>query len=567
METKMKIIHNLLNRKIERESGSSDASLLVTNNLGGYAWISDKVRSRYQGVFFREDNKIFRVIESVEGMDDAEELVNEFYQAGFQGRGKGINYFMPDMMNSVVIEPKNCDSRIYLDFKESYNNQDYASYDFKNEKNNLVVKILYKGQEYYLVGKFSSGFLIEQAQTGREYEHDRARNSQPWQRNATSVCRANASKIVFSFSKSLENAIHEAEIVFGNSEGLKREKENRINSIVKKIGGDEIFFAYNSCRISLDALSLEEGLFAGFPWFFQFWARDELISLKALSSVNKELAKKITTRWLENLDDFTMTSKYSLDLEPSGTSVDAVGWLIKRLGLFKFPKNLNLDCFILSLNEEMIRSGNQETWMDSLSRAGHNIEMQAMKLYALRMAYKLTGEARFHISETLLRKEVREGFFVNEMLVDSLERREIRPNLFIAYYFYPELLSGKEWEACFDKALSLLWNDWGGFSTIEKGSGLYHNDYSGENGPSYHDGDSWFWINNLAGLCMHKLNKVKYKAYIDKIMGSSGEEILWNGAIGHHAEISSSSHLHSAGCVAQAFSAGMFIEMVDEMIK
>ena len=89
--------------------------------------------------------------------------------------------------------------------------------------------------------------------------------------------------------------------------------------------------------------------------------------------------------------------------------------------------------------------------------------------------------------------------------------------------------------------------------------------YTGENNKSYHRGDSWFWINNLAALVLYKLDKNKFKKYIDKILKASTEEILWKGAISHHAELSSASKLKSQASLMQAWSSAMYVELIREM--
>lgn len=84
---------------------------------------------------------------------------------------------------------------------------------------------------------------------------------------------------------------------------------------------------------------------------------------------------------------------------------------------------------------------------------------------------------------------------------------------------------------------------------------------------SYHRGDSWFWINNLAAICMHRLDKKKYQQQIKFICEASMKDILFNGIPGHHAELSSASELRSEGCLSQAWSAATFIELVHELKK
>ena len=127
------------------------------------------------------------------------------------------------------------------------------------------------------------------------------------------------------------------------------------------------------------------------------------------------------------------------------------------------------------------------------------------------------------------------------------------------------MLSKAEWTICFKTSLSKLWLSWGGLSSIDKKHLLFCKEYSGEKNKSYHRGDSWFWINNLAALVMNRTNKKQFKKYIDKIIQASTKEILYSGAVGHHAEVSSASKLKSQGCPVQAWSAALFIELIDEI--
>ena len=89
--------------------------------------------------------------------------------------------------------------------------------------------------------------------------------------------------------------------------------------------------------------------------------------------------------------------------------------------------------------------------------------------------------------------------------------------------------------------------------------------HTGEDRKSYHRGDSWFWINNLAALVLARADKAKFKDKINQIMKASKEEILWKGCIGCHSELSSAKELKSEGCYNQAWSNAMYMEMVDEL--
>ena len=210
-----------------------------------------------------------------------------------------------------------------------------------------------------------------------------------------------------------------------------------------------------------------------------------------------------------------------------------------------------------------------ETWMDTEfendSRSGIRLEIQALRLSMYKLMFEITQNQKYKVFENILKMKVKDKFWNEKILADGLNDFTIRPNIFIAAYAYPELLTYKEWEACFENALKKLWLDWGGLSTIDKNNPLFTEASTGEDTKSYHRGDSWFWINNMGALTLNRINKNKFKKQIQKIISASTEEILWKGCIGCHAELSSAKELQSKGCFNQAWSNAMFIEAVDEV--
>ena len=216
-------------------------------------------------------------------------------------------------------------------------------------------------------------------------------------------------------------------------------------------------------------------------------------------------------------------------------------------------------------------NGPQETWMDTVwgndTRSGARIEIQALRLSMYRLAYELSGKDEFKELEQKLKEKVREKFWNGNILADGLDDWTIRPNLFIAAYIYPELLSKDEWSKCFETALPKLWLEWGGLATIDKDNPLFCDNYTGENHQSYHRGDSWFWINNLAAIVMARVDRKLFGNYIDQILDASANDILYQGFIGHHSELSSASEQKSEGCLCQAWSSAMFVELMHELYK
>ena len=216
-------------------------------------------------------------------------------------------------------------------------------------------------------------------------------------------------------------------------------------------------------------------------------------------------------------------------------------------------------------------NGRLETWMDTSvdgdAREGIRIEIQALRLNMYRLMFEITRDEKYRILENLLKNNLKNKFWNGEMLADGIGDFTARPNVFIAAYAYQELLANQEWETCFNNILENLWLDWGGLSTIDKNNPLFTNESTGEDTKSYHRGDSWFWINNLAALVFNRINKTKFNKQIKKIISASTEEILWKGCIGCHSELSSAKELRSEGCFNQAWSNAMFVELIDEVFK
>jgi len=135
-------------------------------------------------------------------------------------------------------------------------------------------------------------------------------------------------------------------------------------------------------------------------------------------------------------------------------------------------------------------------------------------------------------------------------------------NIFLAAYLCPNLLNRKEWESVFDNAIKALWLEWGGFSTIDRASKLYFSSYTGEDNKSYHRGDSWYWINNIAAIALKRFGG-KYDEYVNKIIKASSLDIQFQGVIGRPSEISDAKSQKAQGNLFQLWSAATFIELIN----
>ncbi|MDP2950855.1 MAG: amylo-alpha-1,6-glucosidase [bacterium] len=557
----MKIEHFFNRENSSQKEISSCLGFILTNNLGGYLWLNNFPSSRYQGWFFRFEEKLFKIVEDIHPINQKEVslLRNNFFNIQRERGALKESFFVPHLRDALIyqLNEKIC-FQVSFDFKEAYDNSEKDDhYEFSKKRDVLIVKM----GSFFLAAK-SDGFLKEvKKRIPRDYSFDQERNSPPFSRDVFIGFEVSSSKkLILAVSKTKEAALKEVNYVFGHISSLEQEKKAQLKSLSPK---RKAFWSKETTLSQLCALnSLNDllifdpqrkirGIYAGLPWFFQFWHRDEAISLV---SVEKKLAKIL---FFERV------------LGPQQESRLAQGsflwFLFREQGLsFSFFEKRKIKSFLKDNFQPNSDFCFEQSWMDTLERKGA-LEMQALKLMALRTSFNLTSDISYQKSEEELLKKVKKEFFQNGTLADSLGNFEIRPNIFLAYYIYPFLLSRLKWEKCFEIALEKLWLDWGGLASIDKNHPSFLGFHTGENPKSYHQGDSWFFINNLAALALFKVNPEKFAFYIQKILKASQEEILWQGLIGRHGELSSAFEFNVKGCLCQAWSNALFLEALKEI--
>jgi len=591
----MKIIH-CFNENIRlAKVVDGEKSFLLTNKAGGYLWWGGETISRYQGWFFTPDDlagqKMFRLVEDIqiENAPRVEEIRNNFWGCE-QKRGKFLEtFFLPSFLNVFSYEvSEKSNLTITLDIKESYNNQnDNRFYEIFYENGLTLVKYAQQGldiPEIWLAIKSDSREteLIKKWRL-KQYTFDRKRNSPPFEHYVFSAVRLiSAQRIIFAASLNKEEAASQAIYAADNLEILKKKKQKevkKLSSFFKDPGIKdlELKMAYLCAKNSLNGLLVFDKnkkakmLYAGLPWFFQSWQRDTALSLKALSFVNQSAAQEIFEKMLITI----------IKGKKNDSAVDGWGWLFKRSENFSFRRK-----FLLAAIGEFFKSGrvsyfkdffshySKATWMDTIDRAPRAIEIQALLLNAYRLAsanHEFWRKKFFYDNQEKEGREyLKEKLWDGEILADGLFENQtsdktIRPNIFLAALAYPKLLKKGEWQKCFENILPRLWLEWGGLATLDKTNSNFQIAHTGECASSYHQGDSWFFINNLAALILAQNNYKKFKPYIEKITKASANNILWQGIIGHHSELSSAIESRGEGCPCQAWSNAFYIELLKKL--
>lgn len=555
----MKIEHILYKEK-RIKNNKKNNSFLLSNKKGDYLWFSNFPESRYQGWFISPDNEsCLKVIENISILEEnkIEKIENYFSKIIRKGSNCAEEFVIDkDKHRFCYKVSEKQDIEVTLDTRDSYTDS-YPEYNIELKNRKLLIKAnTEKGSIFLAINGFED-FKKKEERFVRNYDFDKRRNSPPFEKAVFKAVILTGEEFVFAASKSKEKAL---------------ELTDRCNS--KKIKKEDEPLDFIAAKEGLDGLvTCNNRIFAGYPWFFQFWKRDEAISLRGLNIIDEKRAKSLFWSLLEK-----QKSVKGID------SVDEMGWVFKRAFLFlnDFTKEEEkrlakvLESYIdFNRKEPLIISGKKETWMDSIKRRGARIEIQALQLNMYKLG-RLIDPKKANIYKQLeekLKTKVRNLLWDEEILADGYDfkvqkiDKTIRPNIFLAYYIYPELLTDKEWIKCFRKALYELWLDWGGLATVSKESPMFHSQHTGEDARSYHQGDSWYFINNLAAIAMNRLDSGKFSYEINKILQASRKDLMWLGAVGHHSELSSANKQTAEGAISQAWSFATYLEAMYEVFK
>jgi glycogen debranching enzyme len=605
----MKIINQYKNTKTEN-STEGPASLVLTNDMGNYLYLSGE-ETRYQGFYFADNNNyekkpnIYKIIDEIRILerDEIAEIKNNFFKVVRTSKnGITEDYFLPDGHDALCVKAsKKVQAEVVLDIRHPYDSRQMGRfYEVEVRDEYLVVSYTKRRDwsEDNLGDKKEFGLFLA-VRTDRDsfekigeffskyYPKDHKRNSYPWDRYVYRAFRMTFKKAVFAVGKTKKEAMEEADAIFKDWDRLyKKTRDEHSELIVPDITDTEIKMACLCAQHSVKSLIAKNkyvGAYAGLPWFFQYWHRDEALSLSQIYKYDKKAAEQIVNAQLDAILERDVFPKQRFPESVTETqSMDAIGILAREC--FEIFRNNRVS---KSFREEtikkfekivpkilkermdggLVKNYAQETWMDSVDRAGFRIEVQAGILALFKLLYLETDNDQYKILLEDLERQTTKRFYREEMLWDCADSGTTRPNVFLAYYLYPELLLQEKWEKCFDKILPELYLEWGGVASISQIDSRFVSKDTGEGSPSYHNGDSWYFMNNLVASVLYRINPAKYSEYINEIMDASTREILYMGAIGHHSEISSAMCQESLGCEVQLWSSAMYLNFFDVALK
>lgn len=566
----MKFTFQIQGKEESRELEKGFHSVLLSDGLGSYFSQGIFENSTFYNGFFcrfpeNDEWTLFKVIERIE-IPDSKEIIKTENTIEYITENNYIVFSMQNQTVRITAE-KEQEFHIILDPRKIYDfNTEGRTIIFEENKNKLIIT-------------YNNGYTLHALVQGYTHleKHDK------WFPR----------KYAFDKQRSgnKEWYVYDGITITGKELQITQYLEKEPTS-QKKIERKQPVLETNEIVYPLAVAALEDlvveqkGVYAGYYWFFQFWTRDEAIALGGLiKEHHTDVVKNVLLRHMSGLlEDGRLQNRFP---HAALGSCDGIGWVVKRISeawdFFNEKEQKDILTKLETSCKQLLEHHTEdtfavnkpkETWMDTEGntddvRQGARIEIQALRLHMYAFLAEKTGKSEYRELEETLIKNVRDHFFHGTILADGLvpEEREwdidktIRPNIFLTYYLYPKLLKQGEWESVFDTALEKLWLEWGGLSTIQKDHPLFKEEYTGENDDSYHRGDSWFFVNNIAAITLQQLNKEKYASYITKIKEASTTDILWQGILGASSEVSSAKELRSEGAWQQAWSLGTFIEL------
>jgi hypothetical protein len=298
-------------------------------------------------------------------------------------------------------------------------------------------------------------------------------------------------------------------------------------------------------RISMDALVMHQsgpGIYAGFPWFANYWGRDTCISLPGATWVTGRfsLARKLLLSLAGQQDrrrGSRTCGRIPNLLEP-GTrmynTADGTLWFVRQVeeyGRYSGDRNtleklfpavkraLQGEIRLRTDRHGLVRHGPAETWMDAggdarpvTPRDDRAVEIQALWITALAAGARLAELAgRKELAERWsdLSHQVREvfrsrywdpqrGYLYDHLDTDGSPDRQMRSNALLALSVTREpLLSAEQERSVIDMLLHRLVTPYGvrtldakdpQFRPQHLGGRRYHFDQA------YHNGDIWPWL-------------------------------------------------------------------------
>jgi glycogen debranching enzyme len=354
--------------------------------------------------------------------------------------------------------------------------------------------------------------------------------------------------------------------ILKNRIGRPKEYSDILNKIYSNFGNNNIIDS-ELIKDSIDSLYsysnfTEKEIYAGYPYFNQFWLRDALLILPSFLSINnagfvKSILEKIAgSASYSGLPAIFGDQSFTLDVAPSFIIClyEYFKWTgdINTVKMLKEQLNALLDSGRSVFEHGIIHDAGRASWMDSIDRE-YSIEIQALWIKAFEYGAELNSLMNEEVSdlENLasqikenLVKYKREGYFSDQLNRDINSANQ----LFLTFH---GVVDEKDANLILENAKNNLLGEFGVHSVSDKDK-IY--DPKG-----YHTGSIWpFLTNVLAGSAFlngdYELGKTCIKILQEKNLGAQCESRI--------TELFEPSG-KPQGCSSQAWSIGMLPYIID----
>ncbi|QGA80024.1 amylo-alpha-1,6-glucosidase [Candidatus Nanohalobium constans] len=291
------------------------------------------------------------------------------------------------------------------------------------------------------------------------------------------------------------------------------------------------------------------GIIAGHPWFQSYWARDSFWSVLGLIDAGYfEEVEKILLNFAER-DSFP--SKINLDENTEedharSDSIPLFAIAVDKLRKFYEPKDMLLDCVEGLLREErpngkFVEHEPEGTWMDTLGRS-NAVDIQSLWIEALNRFDRGTKRLQSGLEE----------FKREEYMADNLgeDCESINPAVSLMFGHVED-----------EKAEKYLEKINGEFSS-RFGARTRSVTDPGYDASGYHTGSSWGLTTCWAAAAnLEYGNRQQGVNFLEKMT-----QFVDRNQLGALPEVVDSESGEALGCGEQAWSAGLFVHVVDSYL-
>jgi hypothetical protein len=539
--------------------GESHSDIIFLKNRNLWFFLSQKKKSRYFGGFIFCHNQALRFLDDIDFKD-------EIYEIDILSPSEAIIYFKNNQaylnltQDSLEITFSSYQElKITFDIKAIFDNDPFKR-KIKIEKISSVsflIEEFFEGEGFIkLLIESDSPLNFQESWKEKFFDFDFQRNSSPFKwyifDGIYGKVREIKIKVVFPETRT------DADYTRTNADksnlpgfspdtipGYKPDiSGNHLDNLSGRYPGKNTESlrepALNFLISRLNSLILDNYLPAGFSWFYENWYRDELLSMFLTQPLWKNFSEQRIKFYLYNLENIWDKNKSSPTLKAADT-------------FLHFLLNLPQDLFLIHFNllEKYLQKWQEEfnldnlppysTWMDTLERK-NALEIDVLYLKALRRFAKVN------------KKYVNLANNLKERIIKKIKENPVDVNLIFAFLFLEDIFTLNEWKNFFEKLLKESYLLWGGLATLPLNDPKFLDEDDGEKVNAYHQGDSWYFLNNLLAYSLAKIDFKRFKNFIEKIIESSFLDLFFDGALGWSSEISSAKERKSEGSLVQTWS-------------